>query len=221
MSGIARLPTPPKYYDQRDQAELRRAIETFLASVQGLFAETGSASSSGGAVSSVFGRSGAVAALAADYAAFYAALSHTHSQSEVTGLVAALAAKQATLARGTVTKTTASLANNAEEASTVTLAKSGLILKVVADRACWVRLYGTASERTSDAARLITQDPGNVAVLADLVFDAGHLTINCAPLIGYANRDGTPATTLYYSIINKSGSTSTVQVDFTHQSLES
>lgn len=43
-----------------------------------------------GAVLSVFGRNGAVVADAADYAAFYAALVHTHAMSDVTGLVSAL-----------------------------------------------------------------------------------------------------------------------------------
>jgi hypothetical protein len=132
-----------------------------------------------------------------------------------------LAAKQATLARGDVVITTGSLAVDAEETGTVTLGKSGLILKVVADRACWVRFYGTSAERTADASRLITEDPADdVPVLADLIFSASLLTIPTAPLIGYTNRDGTPATTIYYSIINKSAGSSTVQVTISRLSLE-
>jgi hypothetical protein len=124
------------------------------------------------------------------------------------------------LSQGDVNVTTGSLADLAEETGTVALGKNGLILKVVADRACWVRLYGTAAERTADAARLITEDPEE-PVLADLIFTGALLTIPCAPLIGYANRDGTVVTTIYYSIINTSGSTSTVSVDFTRLALES
>lgn len=132
-----------------------------------------------------------------------------------------LAAKQALLAQGVVQKVTGSLADNAEETGTIVLGKNGLILKVVTDRACWVRLYGTAAERTADATRLITADPADgVPVLADLIFTVGNLTISTAPLIGYANRDGTVVTSLYYSIINKSGSTSTVTVDATRLTLE-
>jgi hypothetical protein len=132
-----------------------------------------------------------------------------------------LDAKQDTLARGDVVITTASLAVDAEETGTVTLGKSGLILKVVADRACWVRFYGTSAERTADAARLITEDPSDdVPVLADLIFSASLLTIPTAPLIGYTNRDGSPATTIYYSIINKSAGSSTVAVTVSRLSLE-
>jgi hypothetical protein len=50
---------------------------------------------SGGAVSSVFTRTGAVTALVGDYSAFYALVSHTHAESDITGLVADLAAKAA------------------------------------------------------------------------------------------------------------------------------
>ena len=125
------------------------------------------------------------------------------------------------LVRDTVTKVTGSLANNAQETGTITLAKSGLILSVTADCACWVRFYGTSAERAADAARLITVDPVfSTPVLADLIFTAGFLVIDAAPLIGYANRDGTPTTDIYYTITNMSGSTNTVQIDVTHQSLE-
>jgi len=53
-----------------------------------------------GAITSVFGRTGVVVAQSGDYAAFYALLSHAHAQSDVTGLVTALAAKEATIAAG-------------------------------------------------------------------------------------------------------------------------
>jgi hypothetical protein len=124
-------------------------------------------------------------------------------------------------ARGDVVVTTGSLANDAEETGTLALGKAGFILKVVADRACWVRFYGTSAERTADASRLITEDPADdVPVLADLIFSASLLTIPTAPLIGYTNRDGSPVTSIYYSIINKSGATSTVQVTVTRLTLE-
>lgn len=46
------------------------------------------------AVSSVFGRTGAVTAQSADYAGFYAALSHVHLISQVSGLTESLAGKE-------------------------------------------------------------------------------------------------------------------------------
>jgi hypothetical protein len=144
---------------------------------------------------------------------------HTHPISDVTGLQTALDGKQPLLAQGDVVVTTASLADGVKEEGTVALGKNGLILKVVADRACWVRLYGTSAERTADNARVVEEDP-DVPVLADLIFEAGALTINCAPLIGFANRDGTVTTTIYYAITNTSGASSTVEVTFTRMVLE-
>jgi hypothetical protein len=133
----------------------------------------------------------------------------------------AAAAPGSSPARDDEVITTGSLADGAEETGTVALGKSGFILKVTADRACWVRFYGTSAERTADAGRLITEDPDDdVPVLADLIFSASLLTIPTAPLIGYTNRDGSPATSIYYSIINKSGATSTVQVTITRLNLE-
>lgn len=190
MSGTPRFPSPSKQYDPRNEAEFRREVASFLSSIQGL-----AGTSSGGGVTLPI------------------------TEADVTGLVADLASKQATIARGVVTKTTGSLANLAEETGTVTLGKSGLILKVVADRACWVRLYATSAERSADATRLITIDP-IVPVLADLIFTASLLTINCAPIIAYSNRDTSLDTVIYYSVINRSGSSSTVQLDITRETLE-
>lgn len=210
MSGVARLPAAPPGYNQRDQNELRRAIETFLAGVQGL-ASAASSGGTGGGVTLPIAESD-VTGLVADLATLTGGLAT---------LTSGLAAKQAAIARATVTVTTASLANNATETGVVALAKAGAILSVVADRACWVRLYASNAERTADAGRLITADPANtVPVLAELIFTASVLTINCAPLIWYANRDGSPATDIYYSIKNLSGGTHTVQVGITHDGLE-
>lgn len=194
MSAPPRFPAPPAGYDYQNEAAFRRAIATYLAGLESQQAGTG------GAGSSAWGDITGTPTTVAGYGI-------TDAQEEI--------------ARAAVTVTTASLADDTEETGTVVLGKTGLIILVEADRACWVRLYGTAAERTADAARLITDDPTNDApVLAELVFDAAHLAVPCAPLIGFTNRDGTPATTLYYSIINMSGSTSTVQVDFTRLILE-
>ena len=123
-------------------------------------------------------------------------------------------------ARATVTKTTASLADGAQETGTVTLAKSGLLLQVIADRACRVELYGTSADRTADSARLVgTPATPGTGVLAEWVF-TGALTIDCGPIVAYANQDGSPSTSIYYAITNMSGATHTVQVQFIHLGLE-
>lgn len=141
-------------------------------------------------------------------------------QDDVSGLEAALGAKQASLARGTVAVTTASLDDDAAETGTVSLGKAGFLLSVTSDRAAWVRLYGTSAERAADASRDIDDDP-TAPVLAEFIFDGSTLTIPCAPLAGFTNRDTTPSSSIYYCITNKSGATSTVAVTFTRLALES
>lgn len=127
-----------------------------------------------------------------------------------------------TLARATVTKTTASLANGATENSTVTLAKGGLIYSVTVDRDCWIRLYATSADRTADSGRALgTPAPTTTNILAEWSFTGGGSQTLRRLAVGYYNGDGTPATSIYYAIVNESGSTSTVQVQITHLPLES
>jgi hypothetical protein len=195
MSRLPRFPQPPRdRYSYDNEAAFRREVATWLAGVQGLAGEAGSVA--------------------------------TAAWEDITGTPTTLAGygitdAQAKIERDTVQVTTASLAVDATENGTIALGKSGFILNAVADRAAWVRLYGTAAERTADAARDIADDPTNDApVLAEFLFDASHLTIPTAPLIGYTNRDGSPVTTIYYAITNKSAGTSTVTVTFTRMNLE-
>lgn len=122
-------------------------------------------------------------------------------------------------ARATVTKTTASLADDATETGTVALAKAGLLLQVTVDRACWVRLYQTSADRTADASRLFGEPaPPSTDILEEFAF-AGAGTRRRI-VVGYCNGDGSPTTAIYYAITNKSGAAHTVQVDFLHLKLE-
>lgn len=115
---------------------------------------------------------------------------------------------------------TGSLANNAIENSTVTLAKSGRLFTITADRACRVRLYATAAARTADASRpLGTPATPGLGVLCEFAF-TGAGTIYAGPELGYYNGDGSPTTDIYYAITNMSGGTATVQIDFIHLPLE-
>jgi hypothetical protein len=123
-------------------------------------------------------------------------------------------------ARGTVQKTTASLANNATENDTVALGKSFLLLKVTADRACRVRLYTTAAYRTADASRPPGTDPtGEHGVIVDLVF-VGAETLDLGPLVLGTCLESSVTTSIPYAIENRSGSTSTVTIDFVRLLLE-
>jgi hypothetical protein len=145
--------------------------------------------------------------------------SHTHAQADVTNLVTDLAAKQADLTLTSVQVVTASLIAGATESGNVALGKLGMLWKVVADAPCWVRLYGNSTEETADSARLITEDPDE-PVLADLIFTSGLLTINLAPLLGYADRQGSPDGNIRYRIKNTDGSAAVITVTFHRITLE-
>lgn len=122
-----------------------------------------------------------------------------------------------TPARVTTQIVTGSLSNLATENGTVTLGKKGSILKVVADRACWVRFYATSADRAADSGRAIEDDPAEgTFILGELIFTGALLTIRTGPVIGYYNGDGPVTDTIYYAIQNRSGGASTVQVDVTH-----
>jgi hypothetical protein len=118
------------------------------------------------------------------------------------------------MTRGNVDVTTASIADNASATGTVTLGKSFELFKVTVDRDCRVRLYQTSADRTADAARAIGTDPDSAAgVICDLVFD-GFTEIVTSPRISGNNQDSPVTDTIYYSITNLSGATSTVAVTF-------
>lgn len=123
--------------------------------------------------------------------------------------------------RATVTKTTASLANNATEQSSVALAKTTVLLAITVDYACRVELYATNAAATADAGRgigaLVTPGTG---VLAEFV-PTGATTIIVSPVTLLSNGDVSPTTDIYYRITNMSGATNTVQVQFLHLPLES
>jgi hypothetical protein len=121
------------------------------------------------------------------------------------------------IARSSVTKTTASLANNAAETGTVTMAKWGEMGEISVDRDCRVRLYATSADRTADASRpLGTPCPTTTSMLAEWSFQSGTVGANTQSLrrlsVGFYNADGSPASSIYYEIVNLSQATSTVAV---------
>lgn len=124
-------------------------------------------------------------------------------------------------ARANATLTTASLANNATETGTVALGKSFALIKASADRACRVRLYGTAAQRTADASRAAGTDPtGEHGVVCDLVFTSGNLALDLAPMVFGACQESTVSADIPYSVTNTSGATSAVQVTFSRLAME-
>jgi hypothetical protein len=107
--------------------------------------------------------------------------------------------------------TTASLAVNATENSTVTMSPGYRLHTIETDRACRVRLYTTSAKRTADASRLVGVDPtGDHGLMLEFVA-TGAVAYDLSPLVdGYCPTGND----VYYAIENRSAGTSTVEVTF-------
>lgn len=124
--------------------------------------------------------------------------------------------------RATVSKTTGSLANGASETGTLTLAKTLALLGATTDRDARVQLYATAAYRTADAGRAVGTNPTpgtENGIIADFVLTSALGTWDFSPPLLGSNRDGTPASTVYYRITNL-GTTGTITVGVTYLPLE-
>jgi hypothetical protein len=105
--------------------------------------------------------------------------------------------------RTTATITTASLAANATENGSITLAKTSQIFHIETDFPAWIRLYDTDAARTADASRLSTVFPtAGTGVVADIVTAVGALAINQSPVETFVNNDSPAAAACYYAIKN-------------------
>lgn len=124
-------------------------------------------------------------------------------------------------AQSSITVTTTSIADNATDDTTGALGKYSLLSRIVADRACRVRIYQTAAYQTADAARAIGVDPtGEHGVLLDAVIEASNLTLDLSPIAALCDGESPRTGDLNISITNMSGSTHTVAVTFTILILE-
>ena len=208
-----RFPEPPPKFDRDNEAQFRRALERALTEI---INAAGSGSGGGG---------GGGAPTDAEYVVLSLDGTLTDERTLAAGAGLSIADAGAggnvslALARtrdDTLSFTTASLANLATEDGTIDIGGSaGILMKLTADRACWVRLYTTSAARSADSSRAITTDPTpGTGVLGDFYFTAGS-TIPCSPPPVLTNLDGTPGDTIYYAVKNLSGATSTVQVDLT------
>ena len=123
-------------------------------------------------------------------------------------------------ARRTAIGTTASIANNASDNITIAVAKTYVLHQIEVDKAAWVTLYTDDTSRTNDANRTELEDPSaGSGVIAEIV-TVGPTQQKITPgTIGF-NYDVTPSTNVYIKVVNKSGSTGTVQVTLTYLALE-
>jgi len=122
--------------------------------------------------------------------------------------------------RSTATGTTTSLADAAEADLDITGFKSYALLTITTDRAARVRLYVSAATRTADASRAEGTDPTSDAGLIAEVITTGADTVIISPGAYGFNLESSPTTTIPCRVTNKSGGTSTVQVDLNILQLE-
>ena len=122
--------------------------------------------------------------------------------------------------RTTANGTTASIANNTAGDLTIAAAKTYVLHEIEVDKAAWVTLYTDTTSRTNDASRTELEDPAAGAGIIAEVVTTGGVSQKLTPgTVGF-NLDGTPSTNVYLKVVNKSGSTGTVQVTLKYLALE-
>ena len=122
--------------------------------------------------------------------------------------------------RTTANGTTASIANNTAADLTIAAAKTYVLHEIEVDAAAWVTLYTDTTSRTNDASRTELEDPAAGAGIIAEVVTTGAVSQKLTPgTVGF-NLDGTPSTNVYLKVVNKSGSTNTVQVTLKYLALE-
>ena len=122
--------------------------------------------------------------------------------------------------RTTANGTTASIANNTAADLTIAAAKTYVLHEIEVDKAAWVTLYTDTTSRTNDASRTELEDPAAGAGIIAEIVTTGAVSQKLTPgTVGF-NLDGTPSTNVYLKVVNKSGSTGTVQVTLKYLALE-
>lgn len=121
--------------------------------------------------------------------------------------------------RTTTVGTTGSLATNATVNLTVVGFKSYGLLKILTNRAAWVRVYTSQAARTADSSRLITNDPlPGSGVIAEAITDGSNPVLVSPSIIGF-NDETVPTTDIYLTVTN-TGTTGSVTVTLSIIKLE-
>jgi len=122
--------------------------------------------------------------------------------------------------RTTVTATTSSIADGANEDVDVTGFKGYALLTIETDAAAWVRVYTDSDARTDDSGRSEVTDPSpDAGVIAEVITTTAE-TVRISPGVFGYNNESPVTDTIYVNITNKSGSTQTVTADLTILQLE-
>ena len=124
-------------------------------------------------------------------------------------------------ARTTVSSTTGSIANNAQDVITFTGYRSYVLLSVKPSVASWVTIYTDGASRTADTNRVQGADPApDAGVIAEVITTSAASEVKMTPgVIGW-NNDNPPSTQIYAKVVNLSGSTAAVNVELKLLKLE-
>ena len=112
-------------------------------------------------------------------------------------------------------------ANDAAESITITAYKGYALYKIEVSEPAWVTLYVSSAARTADASRPITLDPTpGSGVIAEAITQASSETVLFTPAVIGFNDDATPSTNVYLKVVNRSGTTQSINVELTVTQLE-
>ena len=113
---------------------------------------------------------------------------------------------------------TQAIASGAAANVSISTAKGFALYSIQTSHAAWVTLYTDTTSRTADAGRLETTDPTpGSGVLAEVI-TTGAVTQLITP--GTICFNSSPTATTYAKVVNKSGSTTNVQVILTYVQIE-
>ena len=99
--------------------------------------------------------------------------------------------------------------------------KSYNLMKVGLSTAGWLRLYTDSTSRANDASRSIGIDPApGIGVIAEVVTTGVSTTQIISPFVAGGNLDEPATNTIYASVKNLTGQTSTISIDLTLLQLE-
>ena len=122
--------------------------------------------------------------------------------------------------RITAVNTTGSLATNASENLTLVGFKSYALLKILTNRAAWVRVYTSQAARSADTSRLITDDPlPGSGVIAEAITDGTNPVLISPSIVGF-NDETIPTSDIYVRVTNTDAVTGTVTVTLSLIKLE-
>ena len=112
-------------------------------------------------------------------------------------------------------------ATDAAENITITAYKGYALYKIEVSEPAWVTLYVSSAARTADANRPITLDPTpGSGVIAEAITQASSETVLFTPAVIGFNDDATPSTNVYLKVVNRSGTTQSINVELTVTQLE-